>query len=195
MPVSHLSALRTVIVQPFGTRMHRYVSRIPAYPSPRRYRVARPMPVNRIAPSPSARMLSGGVSDGLGWDFSSILSSVASGAVRAGTWAVNTLLTPQNVSSLVSGIVAKQLAPKKAQPTTIQVAAPPTVGNVPVVGTVPVTGGGGGGYIPAPVYYGGGGPAMAPAVPSAPGEIFAVPKEYIYLGLGGLALVLILSRR
>jgi len=120
------------------------------------------------------------------------------GAIWSGTKTIaSNLFTQKNISTVVSGLVQKQMAPKP-QATTIQVQAPPGAmpGAVPAPGAtiMPVTtGGGGGGFQPYYIQPSGGGGGGGVITPAPAG--YMIPQEYILYGLGAAVILLVIMGR
>lgn len=126
--------------------------------------------------------------DTLEFDVSGIVGAIGKGIVSVGT----KLFTEQNISTVVSGIVAKQVAksqqPRVSQTATVPMPSPTPGGmySMPPVSTQPViiSGGGGGGYMPG----------VAPAPASVPGDFLAGINP-IYIMGGALIAALLITRR
>jgi hypothetical protein len=124
--------------------------------------------------------------NGMGFDFGAMLSTIGSGIVSVGS----KILTSQNIATVVSGIVAQQVA-KSTAPKTVSAPVPQTMyvtqpgaAAVPMpypsVSTQPViiSGGGGGAPISAA--------SMLPASPFAGFSLSSIHPAYLILGALGL---------
>lgn len=122
--------------------------------------------------------------DTLDFDFSGIIGTIGSGIVTAGKSIATNLFTAQNLQTVVSGIVAKQVQAK--QPTvsapsqTAAQAVMPTPGFYPAVSAPqPVIVSGGGGGMPYPI-----------SAPAAQGTVFGIHPGFLIAGAAVFALIL-----
>lgn len=122
--------------------------------------------------------------DTLEFDFSGIVGTIGKGVVSAGKSLLTNVFTPQNIQTVVSGIVQKQIAAK--QPSAPVVSAVP--GIAPGVAPSPI-------YpsvsAPQPIIMTGGGGGMIPySAPSAPSSEypFGIHPAFLIAGAAILAL-------
>jgi hypothetical protein len=120
----------------------------------------------------------------MGFDFGGILSTIGSGIVSVGS----KILTQQNIATVVSGIVSKQVAkataPKPvAAPQPMYVTQPGAAAlpfSYPSVSTQPVIISGGGGGMPISAA------SMLPSSPFAGFSLSSIHPAYLILGALGL---------
>jgi hypothetical protein len=121
--------------------------------------------------------------NGMGIDFGAILSTIGSGIVSVGS----KILTQQNIATVVSGIVSKQIAkstaPKPVSPQPIYVTQPGAATlpfSYPSVSTQPIIVSGGGGGMPISAA------SMLPSSPFAGFSLSSIHPAYLILGALGI---------